>query len=249
MLFDLSGKRKRFIQVIYAILAGLFAITFVGFGIGSDAAGGIFDAFGLGSGNGSSNPQYERQIEQAEEKLETDPENRNALIELARTHALDAASEISVDPETGVLDISEDARSKLESSADAWQRYLATKPAEPDSSTSITMVKQVYIPLNDAGGAAEAQAIFAAENPSSNSFATLAQFHYFDGDIKAGDAAAERALALAEGSTKTTLNRQLNQLAKQAEEFEKAQKQAAKQGGENPIESPFGSLGGSGVAP
>ncbi len=35
MLFDLRGKRRRLVQVVYATLAALFLIGFVGFSIGS----------------------------------------------------------------------------------------------------------------------------------------------------------------------------------------------------------------------
>jgi hypothetical protein len=49
MIFDLkSGKRRRVVQVVFGFLAFIFFISFVGFGIGSDVSGGIFDAIGLG---------------------------------------------------------------------------------------------------------------------------------------------------------------------------------------------------------
>lgn len=245
MLFDLSGKRRRFIQVIYAVLAVLFAITFVGFGIGSDATGGIFDAIGLGSNSGSSssNPQLEEDFEKQEERLAANPRDREALLELSRLYAIDAATGITLDQETGTLDVSEEARARLEDSADAWQRYLATKPTEPDASAAITMVKQVYIPLGDAGGAAEAQEIYAEANPASNAYATLAQFRYFDGDIEGGDEAAKLALEEATGTTRETLAKQLEQIAKQAEQFKQAQKDLPDDAQGNPLENPFGNLG------
>ena len=49
MLFDLkTGKRRRVVQVVFGFLAFIFFISFVGFGIGSDVSGGLFDAIGLG---------------------------------------------------------------------------------------------------------------------------------------------------------------------------------------------------------
>ena len=48
MLFDLRGKRKRLVQVSYALLAAIFLVGFVGFGIGvGNSPGGLFDAIGL----------------------------------------------------------------------------------------------------------------------------------------------------------------------------------------------------------
>ena len=49
---EFAGKRKRFLQIIFGLLALVFTISFVGFGIGSDAGGGLFDAVGIGGGQG-----------------------------------------------------------------------------------------------------------------------------------------------------------------------------------------------------
>jgi hypothetical protein len=52
MLFDVKGKRKRMIQVVYVILAILFGGSLVLFGTGSGVQGGLLDAFtGGGGGN------------------------------------------------------------------------------------------------------------------------------------------------------------------------------------------------------
>lgn len=247
MLFDLSGRRKRFIQVIYAILALLFGITFVGFGIGSDAAGGIFDAIGFGNNNNSSsNPQFERQLEDAEAKLEADPEDRQAMLEIVRLHFLDGQTQVSADPETGIPDVGEEARSQFEAGVAAWQDYLATKPKEPDPGIAALVVR-AYVLLEDAGGAAEAQSLVAEETPSSGTYGNLAFYHYADGNVRLGDQAAEEALKLASGSTKKSLARQLKQLAKQAKEFRKAQRDLPKELRENPLENPFGGLGSEGA--
>src|SRR6187455_2056757 len=103
MLFDLkSGKRRRVVQVVFGFLAFIFFISFVGFGIGSDVTGGIFDAIGIGGGSNSNDPQYEEQIDDAEATLESDPDNQKALLDLVRYHYLSATSEgVETDPTTG----------------------------------------------------------------------------------------------------------------------------------------------------
>ena len=75
MLFDLSGKRKRLVQVVYATLAALFLVGFVGFGIGSSGAGGLLDGLGLGGdgSGGSLSGQYDDQIDSANQRLAKDP--------------------------------------------------------------------------------------------------------------------------------------------------------------------------------
>src|SRR4029450_9629076 len=89
MLFDLRGKRRRLVQVVYAVLAVLFFVSFIGFGIGSDATGGVFDALGIGGSNtssSSSSAQFDDQIESAEQKLQQDPKDEKALAQLASIH-------------------------------------------------------------------------------------------------------------------------------------------------------------------
>ena len=54
MLFDLKGKRKRLVQVVYVGLAILFGGGLVLFGVGGNVSGGLIDAFS-GGGGGSAN--------------------------------------------------------------------------------------------------------------------------------------------------------------------------------------------------
>lgn len=249
MLFDLRGKRRRVVQVVYGVLAALFLISFVGFGIGSDVSGGIFDALGVGGGDtSSSDPQYESQIESAEQKLDQNPKDEDALLELARVHFLAGQSALEQDPETGQPVITDEARVELDESASAWERYLKLESRNPDASVA-GLVVQAYVLLNDAEGAAEAQQIVADARPSQGAYSNLALYLYVGGDFEGGDAAAQRAVAEAEGSQKATVRRQLDQIAQRAKKLEQQQqKQAQKaQPGQNPLEAPLGGLGGGGV--
>ena len=55
MLFDLKGKRKRLVQVVYVMLAILFGGGLVLFGVGGNVSGGLIDAFkGTGSADTSA---------------------------------------------------------------------------------------------------------------------------------------------------------------------------------------------------
>src|SRR5687768_11770304 len=193
MLFDLkSGKRRRVVQVVFGFLAFIFFISFVGFGIGSDVSGGIFDAIGLGGGD-SSSPQYEEEIEDAEATLQTDPENQKALLDLVRFHYLAAtASGIETDPNTGQTSISEEARGHLEGAAQAWTDYLKTKPPNPDVNVAANAA-QTFVLLGDAAGAAGAQEIVAAEQQTAAAYGQLAYYYYAGRQIKKGDEAAKQA--------------------------------------------------------
>jgi hypothetical protein len=250
VIFDLkSGKRRRVVQIVFGFLAVIFFLGFVGFGIGGEVSGGIFDALGFGSGDsGSGSPQYEEQIEEAEATLETDPENEAALLDLARYHYLSATeSGIESDPSTGVTSITEDARAELEEAVAAWERYLETKPKRPDAGVAANAA-QAFVYLEDADGAASAQRIFAEDQRSSAAYYQLAFYLYADGKLSAGDEAGERAVELAEPSSRSAVRRSTEALAEQARKAQKRLEKDEKSGnaGGEGIEDPFGSLGAEG---
>ncbi len=250
MLFDLqSGKRRRVVQVVFGFLAFIFFISFVGFGIGSDVSGGIFDALGIGGGDSSSSPQYEEQIEEAEATLETDPKDKQALLALVRYHYLSATSEgVTTDPTTGATSISEEAHAELELAAQAWTDYLKTNPTGTDQSTAANAA-QVFVLLGDAEGAAEAQAIVAEGVKSAAAYGQLAFYYYAAGEIKKGDEAAKQAVDAADASSADQIEKNLANIRKQAIKQQEAIEEQAEQGGaeagEQQLQDPFGSLGGA----
>lgn len=268
MLFDLRGKRRRFIQVVYAILAVLFTVSFVGFGIGSDAAGGIFDALGFGSGSsGPSNPQYEERIEAAEADLAADPKDTDALLELASTYALAGDDEVDVNEQTGAPILTEEALPLYEQSLDAWESYLELDPRKPDGGIA-ARVLNVYILLvqvaTDVGeiqdllnGAVRSAAVIAEDQPSANSYGTLAEFAYLAGRVEQGDEAAALALDEAEPSERKPTQQFVDDARKRGERLQrqiKEQREAAaatpEEAFQNPLEEPAGGEGsGSFTAP
>jgi tetratricopeptide (TPR) repeat protein len=259
VLFDLqSGKRRRVVQVVFGALALIFLISFVGFGIGSPGTGGIFDAIGLGGDSASSgNPQFDQQIDDAEARVAENPKDEKALLDLAEVRYQAGQLELEQDPDTGQPIVTDDARSNFEASLDAWEDYLKLDPKKPDPGAA-SFASQAYVQLGDAQGAAEAQQIVAEDNPSAGTYGNLAFYFYADGKFEQGDAAAAKAVSLADSSQKASIKKQLDQVADQAhklqQQAEKQAQQAQQQaGGGNapapggaPIEDPFGSLGGTG---
>jgi hypothetical protein len=254
MLFDLRGKRRRAVQVVYAALAVIFLVGFVGFSIGSgNAPGGLLDAIGLGGGNGSSSgsvtAQYDAQIDTAKADLAKNPKSTKALSKLALNEYLKGKTGITQDPSTGQISISGDAQVALGESADAWTKYLSLNKNKPNASVASQVVNS-YIFLNDASGAARTQEIIAASQPSSNSFGNLALFRYLAGDIKGGDEAAKKAESQAPKSTRKQLRGQLASYRKQGIKLKKQQAKAAKNGpsattpGANPLATPLGGATG-----
>ena len=140
MLFDLRGKRKRVVQVSYVILALIFVVGFLGFGIGvGGGPGGIFDALGISnsSNSGSGTAQFQDNIDAAQAKLAKNPDDTQALLKLAETEYLLGKEGVTVDQTTGQVTITNEAHTQLGAAADAWTKYhignRATPPPRPPS--------------------------------------------------------------------------------------------------------------------
>ncbi len=266
MLFDLkSGKRRRVVQIVFGFLAFVFFISFVGFGIGSDVSGGIFDAIGLGGNDSSSSPQYEQQIEDAEAALETDPKNERALVDLINYRFLSATSSedgVTTDPNTGIVTVSSDARSEFELALDSWNTYLDTKPkpVDPAAALNVLQINSVLFnaalsegdasaALRAAEDAADAGQIAAKSRDTASDWGAVARFAYIAGETELGDEASKRALAATDPSSRKQIKKALEGVAEQGaagnKELEKRIKQEAGGGTDGAIEDPFGGLGGS----
>ncbi len=250
MLFDLRGKRRRVVQVVYGLLAASFLIGFVFFGVGTGGGiGSISDLLGGGGGGGSTSTQFDDQIDSANAQLKKDPKDTAALLKLAENDWFKAKTGVEQDPTTGqITGISDDAHTDLGQSADAWANYLKFNKGAPDAGVAAEMV-QVYGLLNDAAGAAKAQQIVAEQTPSQNSYGNLALYLYFAGDIAGGDAATKKALSLAPKAQRKQLQTQLNQIREQAVKAKKKQAKAQKNAQKNPssgttpLQSPFAAPG------
>jgi hypothetical protein len=249
MLFDLSsGKRRTVVRIVYAFLALLIGGGLVLFGIGG-SQGGIFDALGIGGGSSNSgNPQYDQQISDDEAALKKNPNDAAALIDLAKVHYLSATSSgVTTDQATGQISISDDAHNELEQAASAWERYLKTKPDRPNTSAAINAV-QVYQLLNDPSGASTAQKIVADAQQTSAAYGQLAFYLYADLKFAEADAAAKKALDLADPADRKTLQKTLASFSKRAHQEQKLiKKQQQQQGGsqqaQQQLTDPFGALG------
>ena len=247
MLFDLrSGKRRRVVQVVYSLLAVSFLIGFVFFGVGTGGLGSISDIFNGNSGSGASTSQFDDQVNAAEAKLKKDPNDTQALLNVAKYEVLNGNGGVSTDPATGqISDVSSDAHAAFGRAADAWQRYLKVNKGKADAGIAAQMVN-AYVILNDAEGAAQTQRIVAEQQPSANSYGTLAIFLYAGGNVSEGDAATKRAEAEAKGkAAKKQVTQQLAAYRKRAVKLAKQQAKAKKNAPKptpqvNPLQNPLG---------
>lgn len=260
MIFDLkTGKRRRVVQIVFGFLAVIFAVGFVGFGIGGETQGGIFDALGFGGGGGNEDVEstYEQNIEDAEKKLQEKPKDEKALSDLARYQFLAGQENLDFNEETGAASVTSETRAAWDEAIAAWEDLIKAKPEKLDPVVANQIICAYVPPLPqcavegpldqiDLEGAARTQELIAEQEEGAEAYALLAQFHYFDGNLKAGDAARAEALGRADGNLEKQLDKGLDELRSEAQKFAEQQKKAEKAGGDEPTPQldPFGGLGG-----
>ncbi len=257
MIFDLSSspRRKMVVRVVFGFLAVIFAGGFILFGIGGElGGGGLFDGLFGSSGGSSTAEQYEQQVEDAESKLEEDPGNERALTDLIQFRFLSGQAQLEYDEATGQPSgLTEESRGEFEEVVVNWDAYLDTKPDKIAAATASNVVNALRF-LGDSGGAADAQAALAKSDPSATNYAALANLRYQDLDLKAGDAAKDRALADAKPNIAKQIKAQLDPLREQVVKFKKDQAKLpeSEDPGAGALGDPFGGLSpdaGGGLTP
>jgi hypothetical protein len=237
MLFDTSGRRRRVIQVVYAILALLMGASLflvigpvnVGELIGNSAGGG-----------GSASQVFDEQAERIEARLVKNPRDEQQM--LALTRARINAGNAEVEAVEGQLPrIGPEAREDFEAAGSAWNRYLKLAGDEP-SAAGAQLVAAAFFQLAEGSAnnlreikrniarATAAQRIAAEQQPNTGSLSNLAIYQYFNGDYAAGDRTTKRVVAEANSKNEAkAFEEQLDEFRKRAKQFEKNAKRSARQ--------------------
>jgi DNA repair exonuclease SbcCD ATPase subunit len=259
MLFDLQrGRRKTAVKVVYAILAVLMGLSLF-LVVGPLNIGEIFSSSGSSSGDAAK--PYEEQAERLEAKLKKDPEDPRLLEGLTRARVTAGNSLLSIEPDEEDLT---NALQQYRLASSSWSEYVEATD-EPAAGTA-QLIAPALLSLAERSrtyeeaqrnieAATEAQKIVADERPTLNSFSTLALYTYFTGDFKAAEAAQAEAAKLTRAKfEREQLDKQLEEVKKNAENFQKERKQAtaaekaaAQGGGGNPesLENPSSPLSGA----
>jgi hypothetical protein len=253
MLFDIRGRRKHVVRVVYAILALLMgASLFL-----------VVGPFNLGSlvgnsGSTDASKVLQEQAARTEQKLRREPENEDLLVALTRARISAANSLTEVDPETGATFYTPEGRRELERGVEAWNSYLK-QSKEPKASVAL-LVSQGYFGLAESSasleeavqnvkGAAKTQRLAAEAQPTINSLTTLAIYEYYAGDFAAGDKAVKQAEAKAPSKAEAKeIGKQMAQFRARGKAFEAQKKEAAKEEqklGKERLQNPLGGLSGS----
>jgi DNA repair exonuclease SbcCD ATPase subunit len=260
MFFDLQrGRRRTTVKVVYAILAVLMGLSLF-------LVVGSFNIAELFSSNGSSGSSeiakpYEEQAERLEAKLKEAPEDQALLMGLTRARVTAGNSLLSSEPDEEDLT---KALQQYQMASSSWSEYLDATD-EPSAGTA-QLVAPALLALAERSrtyeqaqrgveAASEAQKIVAEQRPTLNSFSTLALYTYFTGDFKAAEAAQAKAAKLTrEKFEREQLDKQMEEVKKNAEKFQKARQQAAaaekaaaksNKGNPESLQAPTNPLGGA----
>ena len=258
MLFDIRGRRKHVVKVVYAILAlmmgaSLFLVV------------GPVNLGSLLSNTNETNPSseiFDEQIERTEQRLHKDPNNPDILISLTRARINAGRAQSEVDQTTGEQTLTVQARAEYEKASEAWARYLKVAEGEPNPSIASLVAGTAFLlaqnsrtyaeALENLGAAADAARYAAQARPSLGAWTTLAAYAYLSGDKAGGAEAGRKAKALARTkSERKSIDKQLTAFQKQSKEIQKAKveaEKAEKGKGKEALENPLGGLGG-GSAP
>jgi hypothetical protein len=255
MLFDLRGRRKNVIRVIYAALAILMGGSlFVAVGPFN-----LAELVGTGS-SGSADQIFDEQVERIEGRLAKDPNDEAQLLALTRARISAGNARSEIDPETGTAVATPQARADFDAALKAWERYLS-QTDEPNpiaaqlvASTFFSLAESSSAGLTEieenVATAAAAQRIAAEERPNPGSLSSLAIYEYFAGNFAAGDRAASRAAASVPAKAEakqveeqmTEFRQRAKQFQKQSRQFTRAQREAG--AGAEALQNPLGGFGG-----
>lgn len=253
MLFDVRGRRKRVIQVVYAALAALMALSLLTV-VGPVSLG---DLVGTGS-SGDPSGALEDQAQQIERQLTKDPKNEQLLIRDVRARYSAGNVQIQTDASGAQTGITEQGLEDFRKAGDAWIRYLKLNPKQPSANAAQLAATALLYSSTLADldtrvkSAADAQAIVAEARPSPNAYLTLAQYRFLAGDVKGGEEAGQKAKQEAPGAQRSLVEQTIVGYRKQSEQLRKQAVQAAKSQagvGKQALENPVGGLSGGGTAP
>jgi tetratricopeptide (TPR) repeat protein len=197
MVFDIRGRRRHAVKVVYAVLAVLMGLSLF-LVVGPLNIGEIFGS----SGGGNPAGQFEEGAEKLERKLKKEPENTDLMIGITRARVNAANSLYNVGPEEE-REITPEAIQQLQLASASWTRYLEATN-EPSSGVAQLMAPNLIVAAQYARtvpeakanveAAAEAEQIVAEQRPSLNSYTTQAFYEAILGhNAKAKELGAKAA--------------------------------------------------------
>lgn len=257
MVFDIRGKRRHVVKVVYAILALLMGLSLF-LVVGPVNIGSLI---GTSSSTTSAAKEFVEQAERIEVRLKKSPEDENLLANLTRARINAGNSAIEVNSE-GRQVATPEAVQQLQLASEAWTKYVKASGGEPSAGVAL-VAAPAFVTLAELStvteletnidAAVEAQQVVAEQRPSIGSLSTLAIYQYFAFDFKQARKTEAEALALAKDKfERESIENQMSQYEERAKEIQKqikaAEAEAKSAGaGKESLENPLGGLGSGGL--
>ena len=260
MLFDLRGRRKRVVQVIYVLLAIIMgaSLRLLGGGTGLNCADTV-------SPNADLVKAAIERAQNLEKRVAAEPNNKNAQAELIRARVSAGRSLTEIAPD-GTAVVGDAAKTQYDFAAQAWEDYLKLTKNQPDPTVAQLMagtlfslaqgstVAQFQTNITEAARAqqlvadAATQQYKAGDGPApTGALVTLATYQYYAQDFKAADRTTQKAIASTkDDAEKKQIKTQLAAAEKEGKRIagiiKRAKKQAANSG-KDALDNPLGNLG------
>lgn len=256
MVFDIRGRRRHVVKVVYAILAilmaaSLFLVT---------GAINLNSIFGTSSSGESAAASFEKQAEHIETKLVKSPEDEDLLAGLTRSR-INAANSMITNGQGGSAGGVEEIKHQLALASEGWSKYVDAA-SEPSAGLAVQVSPAMFQlaelsasgaeALENVKAATEAEQIVAEQRNDLNSWSTLALYALFAQNFELAEEAKEEAVKLANTKfERESFENKYEEVEKSAREFgkrlklEKAANSQSGGGGKESLESPIQGLGGT----
>ena len=159
MVFDIRGRRRYVVKVVYALLAilmaaSLFLVT---------GAINLNSIFGTASSGESATKSFEEQATRIEAKLAKTPEDEDLLLNLTRTRVNIANSMITNGAGESEADLVQEVKQELAQMSEDWSKYLKVAD-EPSPGLAIQVQPALFQVAELSSSSAEAMENLVAAN-------------------------------------------------------------------------------------
>lgn len=256
MVFDIRGRRRNVVKVVYAVLAILMGASLF-LTVGPVSIGNLF---GGGGGGGEAAKFSKEQAERLERKLVKSPEDPDLLLGLTRARISAGNASLSVNPETGESAATPETRQQYAKASQAWSEYLKATD-EPNvgaaqlvASALFTLAQISTTPAEitaNMQAAADTQKLVVDQRPNLSTLSNYAIYSTYAFDYGTAQEAANKVKKLATSKfERENFENQLEENTKSAKQFQRQLAQQAKQSqgaGKEQLENPLQGIGGAGL--
>jgi hypothetical protein len=213
MLFDLRARgRRRTVQIVYIGLVLLFLVGFLALGVGVGGGGGSPLEAIFGSKEGTASSSFAKQVSEAEKRTKTHPNEAYAWAKLAEALFHNASGSEFYDEEK--QQFTAKGKEQLTKVVNAWNRYVALKPANPPLTVADDMIRVFGEEgLNQPAEAVAAlQLVIPTKPPTAALYGNLARYAYLAKNTSVGDLAAQKTISLTPAAQRKQVEAELQQL-------------------------------------